>query len=110
MSDYSPNEIVDMIIVLGECHNNHNAAARLYAERLLDRRHPTNVTIHSSTVRARRGRLARQRRRREYNEDDARVVTILVVIHLDPRVSSRQVEKEIGISKTTFLRILNRLR
>ncbi|OXU17757.1 hypothetical protein TSAR_008217 [Trichomalopsis sarcophagae] len=46
MADYSPNEIVDMIIVLGECHNNYNAAAKLYAERFPDSRHPTNITIH----------------------------------------------------------------
>ncbi|OXU19007.1 hypothetical protein TSAR_001346 [Trichomalopsis sarcophagae] len=51
-----------MITVLGECHNNYNAATRLYAERFPDRRHPTNVTIHSLTVRARRRRLARQSR------------------------------------------------
>ncbi|OXU20960.1 hypothetical protein TSAR_005914, partial [Trichomalopsis sarcophagae] len=47
-------------------------------------------------LRARRGPLARQRRRREYNKDDAHVVTILGVIHLDPHVSSRQVEREVG--------------
>ncbi|OXU19458.1 hypothetical protein TSAR_014600 [Trichomalopsis sarcophagae] len=83
MADYSPNEIVDMVIVLREWHNNYNAAARLYAEHFRDRR------------------------RREYNEDDARVVTILAVIHLDPHVSSRQVEREVGIPRRTFLKVPN---
>jgi len=32
MTDYHPNEIVDMIIILGENCNNYAAAARLYTE------------------------------------------------------------------------------
>ncbi|OXU18455.1 hypothetical protein TSAR_006227, partial [Trichomalopsis sarcophagae] len=106
----SPLASHDGVLYKRECHNNYNAAARLYSERFPDRRHPTNVTIHSLTVRDRRGRLAHQRRRRKYNEDDVRVVTILAVIDLDPHVSSRQVEREVGIPRRTFLRILNRLR
>jgi len=47
MADYSPNEIVDIILVLGECHSNYNAASRLYAQRFPERRHPTDMTIRS---------------------------------------------------------------
>jgi len=45
MADYPPNEIVDVILVLGKCHNNYDAASRLYAERFPDRRYPNNTTI-----------------------------------------------------------------
>jgi len=38
MVDYRPNEIVDMIMILGESRNNY-AIARLYAERYPNRRH-----------------------------------------------------------------------
>jgi len=49
MAEYSPNEIIDVILVLGECHNNYDAVSRLYAERFSDRRHPNNTTIRRLT-------------------------------------------------------------
>ncbi|OXU18390.1 hypothetical protein TSAR_002063 [Trichomalopsis sarcophagae] len=55
MADYGPNEIVDMIMILGESRNNYAAAARLYAERYPNRRHPnkafnlSNVTLLNYT-------------------------------------------------------------
>lgn len=110
MADYPPTEIVDMIMLLGECHNNARAAARLYAERFPGRRHPTDITIRNLTERARAGHLVRERRHHEYNENDPRVVAVLAIIHLDPHVSSRQVEREHGIPRKTFLRILKVLR
>jgi len=39
MANYLPNEIVDMIRILGEAGNNYSAAGRLYAERYPNRRH-----------------------------------------------------------------------
>jgi len=33
MADYRPNEIVDMIMILGESRNNYATATRLYVER-----------------------------------------------------------------------------
>jgi len=33
MGDYPPNEIVDMICIVGEAGNNYSAAARLYSVR-----------------------------------------------------------------------------
>ena len=110
MADYSPNEIVDMILVLEASQNNYRAAVRLYAERYPDRRHSDNKAIRRLTQRARGGHMVRQRRRHEYDENDNRVVTILAVIYLDPHISARRVEKEIGIPRSTFLRIMTRLR
>ena len=110
MADYPANEIVDMIMVLGECNNVARAAARRYIERYPDRRHPDDKTIRSLTERAREGHLTRQRRRHEYNENDARVVTVLAVVHLDHHISSRQIERQIGIPRRTALRILKVLK
>jgi len=31
MPDYAPHEIIDMILILGECRGNYRAAARLWA-------------------------------------------------------------------------------
>ena len=65
MTDYTPNEIVVMILILGKCHNNYDA------ERFPDRRHPTNSRIQHLTQRACNRCLVRQRRRQEYNENTA---------------------------------------
>ena len=96
MADYLPSEIVDMILILGKCYVNYAAASRLYDERFPDRRHPTNLTISTLTERARNGILVRQRRHHEYNENDARAVTVLAADHVDPQISTREIEREIN--------------
>lgn len=106
MADYPPNEIVDMIMVLGARQNNYHAAARLYAERFPNRRHPDDRAISRLTQRARDGHMVRQRGRHQYDENDPRVVTIFAMIHLDPQISSRRIEREIGIPRSTFLKIM----
>ena len=77
MAGYQPAEIVDMIMILGECRNNFEAVSRLYSQRYLNRRHPSRVTIRDLTARAREGRLIRERRHHEYNENDVRVLPLL---------------------------------
>jgi len=39
MTNYTPIEVVDILLVLGECHRNYRNALRLYAERYPDCRH-----------------------------------------------------------------------
>lgn len=107
--DYPAGEIVDIIMVLGQCNGNYCAAQRTYAELYPLRRHPTDRTIRRLTQRARGGHLIRQRRKHEYDENDARVVTILASVHLDPHISTRQIEREIGIPRATVSRILRTL-
>lgn len=106
MADYTANEIVDMIYVLGACNGNAVHAAATYAIRFPERRHPGNVTITNLTARARNGQMQRKRRRTEYTLDDVRVLTILAAVHLNPHCSSRQIEREHGIPRKTVLRIL----
>jgi len=46
MSDYTQNEIIDIIMILGECHGNYHAAARLYCVRFPDRhQRPADIMI-----------------------------------------------------------------
>ncbi|OXU18581.1 hypothetical protein TSAR_000267 [Trichomalopsis sarcophagae] len=79
MADYPPNEMVDMIMILGECRGVYVCAAALDAERYPNRRHPTYITIRDLTNIAREGRLHRERRRHEYGENDNRVLLTLVL-------------------------------
>jgi len=39
MLDYTPHEIIDMILILRECRGNYRTAARLYRERYLNWRY-----------------------------------------------------------------------
>ena len=91
MADYTFNEIVDMILIVGKCRNNYDAASRPHAERFPDKRHPANSGIQNLTQEARSGSLVRQCRRHEYNENDARAITILAIVHLNHQVSIRQI-------------------
>lgn len=95
-----------MLLILGENRGNYRQAARLYQERYPNRRHPTDVTIGRIHRKARQGRLTRHRRTRIYDQDDIRAVVILAIIHLDPHISSRQIQRNHGIPKSTVLRIL----
>lgn len=106
MADYTPAEIVDMLLILGECHGNSTAAERRYAEVYPNRRHPNAATIMTLKRRAQNGHLRRQRRHHEYDVNDVRVLVVLALIHMDPHISSRQIVRESGIPKTTVLRIL----
>jgi len=45
MANYTSNEVVDILLIFGECHRNYRNASRLYAERYPDRRHPNPQQI-----------------------------------------------------------------
>ncbi|EFN70922.1 hypothetical protein EAG_00265, partial [Camponotus floridanus] len=101
MADYPPAEIIDILLVLGECRENYRAAERLYRERYPDRRHPYAGTIRDLKIRAQNGQLVRVRRHHRYDENDVRVLTVLAAVHVDPHISSRQIERNTGISQRT---------
>jgi len=111
MADYRPSEIVDILLVLGECQLNYHEASRVYRNRYPEReQHPNHTTIRDLELRARQGRLGRQRAHHEYVEDDVRVHVILAFIHLNLHTSSRIIAREIGIPRTTILRILKKMK
>lgn len=61
MTDYPPDKINDMILILGECHKSYAAGARPYAERFSGRKIPTHLTVGSLSERTRNGHLVLQR-------------------------------------------------
>ena len=104
MADYPPHEIVDMIRIIGETRGNYKAAERLYAERFPDRRHPTQVTIKHVVDRAERGNLKRIRKKTGAGEVET-VVTV-AAIQMDPHTSTRKIQYQHGVPKSTANRIL----
>lgn len=106
MADYPPTEIIDMIIVYGFCGNNAREAARQYAERYPNRRHPDHKTILRLIERGRAGELKRKRRKKPLNNDEAIIVTVLGMVVMNPHISQRQISRELDISQATVCRIL----
>jgi len=51
--DYTSNEIVDIILVLGECHNNYQQPTVLYRNRSPHRRHSNHCMISKLVLRQR---------------------------------------------------------
>jgi len=50
MSDYFPEEIMDMAICLGASDDNFRQASRIYAQRHSGRRHPDYKTIKLCSI------------------------------------------------------------
>ena len=46
----------------------------------------------------------------QHNENDARALTFLSIVHVNPQVSKRQIEREIAIPRSKVSRILKILR
>ncbi|OXU16893.1 hypothetical protein TSAR_003431, partial [Trichomalopsis sarcophagae] len=68
MTDYPTNDIIDILLVLGERRRNYRRSAVLYRKRFPRRRHPNANTICFLELRARRGYLQRQRIRRNIED------------------------------------------
>jgi len=109
MADYTPNEIVDILLILGEARHNYSKAVQLFRQRFPRRRCPTRRTIRHLEQRARRGVVQRRRQslnRVDVNNRDPRTITVLGVIHNNPHVSLRAIQRDIGISRSTAQRIV----
>ena len=107
MANYTPTEVVDILITFGECGRNYRLTARTYAERFPNRRHPTDQQIINIERRSRNNPLHRERRRnRLHNNNDPRLLAVLAMVHQNPHISTRQIERELGIPQTTAHRLL----
>jgi len=108
MSDYSPNERLN-IILLGECQQNYRRAAALYHRRFSFRKYLDHTVIRKVVNMGRRGFLHRQRRRYEIDNhylNNPQFLTVLVTIHLDFHVSLRSIQRLLGVPKSTASRYL----
>lgn len=111
MVDYPPSEVVDMLMILGECRGNFNAAANLYRDRYPARRHPNRSRIKNLTSRARDGNMRRrQRTRQQYGDNDPRVLTLLALVFLNPQYSTREMTLETGIPRSTISYIFRKIK
>lgn len=106
LADYSPTEIVDMIIIFSNTGGNAREAARQYRDQYPGRRHPDHKVILRAVHRARAGQMQRQRSKKRLDNDDVINVTVLGMVEIDPHISQRQISREVNISEKTVRRIL----
>jgi len=94
MSNYPPNKVVDIHLILDECHKD------VYAQRYPNRRLIGKSTILKKKKRSHRNPFHRRRQRnRLQNNNNPGFLTIL--IHINPHSSICQAERQIGISRAT---------
>lgn len=107
MVDYRPSEIVDMILCLGECHKNYRRAVAMYRRRYPNRLHPSTSCLWKIVRRARLGQLKRTRRTlNRVDEEDPRLLASLGMIHLNPHYSLRDIQRDLGVPRSTVQRLL----
>ena len=106
MPDYTPNEVADILIILGECQKNYRAAARLYRQRFPDR-----IVIKDIEMCVRLGNLVRKR---SFNEEDyennPRLLALLAMIHINVHLSLREVQNTLGVPRSTASRYLREVK
>jgi len=86
------NEIVDIILVLGEARRNYCRAQKLHRNRYPFKRLPNAMQIRRILLRERRRIHKRNRKQINAEEDvsDLRVLTVLAMINLNPHISTRE--------------------
>lgn len=108
---YPPSECVDILLILGESRGVYRRAARLYAERYPNRQlHPSPAVIRQIEINCRRGRIGQRQCHERFIRDDSHTLTILAMIHMNPHVSLRGIERDLGVPRSTAHRILRSVR
>ncbi|KAJ8980945.1 hypothetical protein NQ317_001208 [Molorchus minor] len=101
---YANNELVDMLLMYGECHQVAAEASRRYSERFPNRFHPTPRRFVYVTQRARdtgqiqehRGRHAGRARPRHMLQTEE---GILDNVEDDPSTSTREIARQVNVSQ-----------
>lgn len=108
----SNEEAFDMLAIYFECMKNATVASRIYALRYPLRHHYRRKVFTRLADRLRRtGSIKRsfvQRRKRCRTEDN--IINVLAYVELNPHVSTRIIAKDLGLTKTTVIRILKEKR
>lgn len=102
-------EKIEMILIYGQCARNVDEAVRLYAERF-----PFNVRSRASFYRVvtqflQEGSVCKRKSaRRNLVTTTDNEIAVLAAVNVDPHISTRQIERDSGISRRSVSRILKR--
>lgn len=112
MANFSQNELVDMIFILGECSRNPLLASRIYKARYPEReRFPKEESFKNLLERfIETGSVSypqKQKRVKSIVNEENEFVILTALIE-NPHVSTRQLENNFNISKTSIRRIIKK--
>lgn len=111
MARYSNEEYYDMLMAFGECHGQHNVAARRYAELYPNRqRHPSAAVILGAAQRLYETGNVFPNKRDTGRDRNARTLrnteAVLRAVEQDSESSTRVIAREHDLSHSTVRRIL----
>lgn len=103
-------EKIEMILIYGECRRNVRNAVALYAERFPDnvRRSQSFFYKVVNTFMSHGSVQPKKRKRRNTVTGEPNEIAVLAAVQENPHVSTRQLHRESGISRTSIIRILRR--
>lgn len=107
---YSKEEKVDMLSVYFEVGKSATHAEQLYIDRFPQRNHPSRRTFDNIVKQFRQtGNLSRKKPiRNKTVTNEANEIAVLAAVTLNPSMSSREIERQSAINRTSILRILKR--
>lgn len=110
MEAYSASEYIDMLLIYGECRKNAREAAREYAARYPNRRHPERKLFSAIERRGRETGSVVPEQRREGPAQHAiqEEERVLENVLENPRTSIRRSALELGVSRSTVHRVLKK--
>lgn len=106
---YTKAEKVDLIFIYGECRQNVRESIRLYAERFPDRAIPSR-SVFADIIKTfqETGSVGNKKRLRAKKvTDENNATNILAAVINNPHTSTRELERQSGISRRSILRILH---
>jgi hypothetical protein len=108
---YSFEEKTEMLLIFGECGRDATQAAETYAARFPQNRAP-NRQIFKSLVSSLRERGTFQQSTKSFINPtithDINQARVLNLVENNPHIGSREISSQIGISKSSVLRILKK--
>jgi len=103
MTDYSPNEIVDIIIEYGRTNENYRQPLPLVCSTVF--RSPQSY-YNNEINRARKGKLCRKRKKKSLTDANDLNTAVLGMVVINPQIGQRTISRELNVSQLTTQRIL----
>lgn len=106
--NFSKDELIDMVFVLGESEKNCLLASRLYATRFPDRRHPRQESFNKLLERflATGSVDYKKEERASTARTEETELAVLLTVTEDPNISQAHVAEQVGVSERSVQRIL----
>lgn len=108
---YSHQEKVEMLLIFGECRRNARDAVAVYAARFPDLPHPTEKNFERLVQRLLATGSFKIKKKQVINApvvNENNEITVLAAVENDPKISSRKISQETGISRGSVLNILHK--